>query len=126
MVSKPIALTVSTETGATGPANGRLLVYPQSLRTVVAIIWLVVGFGGAAVLIVVPVVHLFSTWALPLAGILGAVNALKTHARVKHVEGLCPGCNGKLLLEGGRAIFPVRDACEHCGRPLILNRVVDP
>jgi len=116
-----IALTVSTETGASCPARGRLLVYPQGLRTVVALIWLAVGFGGALALIVVPIVHLISTWALPLIGILCAINALKTHARVSHVEGECPGCGGKLLLAGGRAVFPVRDACEHCSRPLLLS-----
>jgi hypothetical protein len=114
-------LTVSTETGATGPGVGRLVSYPQGLRILVASIWLIVGFGGAAALIVVPIVHLFSTWALPLAGILGARNAIKTTKRVSHVTGQCPACKGKLLLAGGRAVFPLRDACEHCSRPLILN-----
>ena len=76
-----------------------------------------------AALIVVPIVHLFSTWALPLAGILGARNAIKTTKRVSHVTGQCPACKGKLLLAGGRAVFPLRDACEHCSRPLILNLV---
>ncbi len=116
-----LKLTVSTETGATGPVVGRLVTYPQGLRILVATIWLLVGFGGAAALIVVPIVHLFSTWGLPLAGILGALNTLKTAKRVSHVTGQCPACKGKLLLAGGRAVFPLRDACEHCSRPLILN-----
>ena len=116
-----LKLTVSTETGATGPGEGRLVSYPQGLRILVASIWLLVGFGGAAALIVVPIVHLFSTWGLPLAGILGAMNAIKTTERVSHVTGQCPACKGKLLLAGGRAVFPLRDACEHCSRPLILN-----
>jgi uncharacterized membrane protein len=121
---KPVSalnLTVSTETGATGPAVGRLILYPRGLRVLVALIWLLIGFGGAAALIVVPVVHLFSTWALPLAGILGAINTVKTAQRVSHVTGNCPACQGKLLLAGGRAKFPMRESCEHCSRPLILN-----
>lgn len=118
-----LKFTVSTETGASGPAEGRLIVYPRGLRVLVAMIWLLVGFGGAAALIVVPVVHLFSTWILPLAGILGAINTVKTAKRVSHVTGACPACQGRLLLAGGRAEFPMRESCEHCSRPLILNRV---
>lgn len=116
-----LSLTISTETGARCPAVGRLVVYPQGLRILVALIWLLLGFGGAASLIVVPVVHLFTTWALPVAALIGAYNTLKTDARVSHVTGQCPACDGKLLLAGGRAVFPFQESCEHCGRPLILT-----
>jgi len=116
-----LPLTISTEAGATNPAVGRLVVYPQGLRILVALIWLLLGFGGAASLVIVPIVHLFTTWALPLAGVLGAYNTLKTHARISHVTGQCPACHGKLLLAGGRAIFPFQESCEHCARPLILT-----
>lgn len=122
MVTENVPFVLHTETGAKGKAQGRLTEYPQGLRIFAALLWLGLGFGGALALIVVPVVHLISTWLLPLVAILAAVNAIRTHARVSHVTGNCPACKGKLLLGGGRAVFPVRDSCEHCGRPLLIHQ----
>jgi len=121
MAIRQVPLQIRTETGAQGSATGRYTVYPTSVRLVAALLWLAGGFGLGFLLFPVPIVHLISTWACPLAGILGAVNAVKTHAKISYVEGRCPACNGKLLMAGGRAVFPVRDSCEHCGRPILIE-----
>ena len=122
MVTENVPYMLHSETGATSEALGRYTEYPASMRFLTALIWLGIGFGGAALLIVVPVVHLISTWLLPLVAVLGAFSALRTPSRVSHVTGRCPVCQGKLLLAGGRAEFPVRDSCEHCGRPLTIHQ----
>lgn len=123
MVNENVPYLLRAETGQTSDAKGRYTVYPFSMRVLAALLWLAIGFGGAAVLVVVPVVHLISTWLFPLVAVLGAFNALRTPRRVSHVTGRCPVCQGKLLLAGGRADFPVRDSCEHCGRPLTIHEV---
>ena len=123
MVSENVPYLLKAETGQTSEVRGRYTVYPFSMRIVAVLLWLAIGFGGAVVLMVVPVVHLISTWLLPLVAVLGAFNALRTPRRVSHVTGRCPVCQGKLLLAGGRADFPVRDSCEHCGRPLTIHEM---
>jgi len=121
MVNENVVFVVKAETGQSAEVQGRFTTYPQGMRIVSALIWLGIGFGGALAFIVVPVLHLLTTWALPLAGLMGAWNSLRTVSRVSHLTGRCPVCQGKLLLAGGRAIFPVRDQCEHCSRPLLIH-----
>ena len=125
MVNENVPFVVKAETGETSVGEGRFTTYPTGIRLLSALIWLGGGFGGALLLIVVPVLHLITTWALPMAGLLGAWTSLRTSARVSHVTGRCPVCKGKLLLAGGRAIFPMRDKCEHCSRPLLILQQED-
>lgn len=79
-----------------------------------------VVLGGLSILI--PGLHLISTWLLPLLGIGVAGWLLSVHARVGLVEGTCPSCGQAMRIEGtghvGSEAVWVR--CNHCQHPLEL------
>ena len=119
----PISLEIRVETGGASPANGVLETYATGPRMAKALVVLMAGIGGGIALVVVPILHLVTTWALPLAGILACVSILRTGSRVHSIAGTCPGCNETLHLAGGRASFPLREDCPACRRPLFIDSV---
>jgi hypothetical protein len=117
----PISLRLRVETGETAAATGVFESYATGPRVAKSLGILLAGIGAGAALVVVPILHLVTTWALPLAGILGCLRIWRTHARVHSISGACPGCQEALQLEGGRAAFPLRVDCPACHRPLFID-----
>ena len=115
-----VDLGIRDEAGARAPGRGQLTTYSDSARFRRAALFLGAGILGGAMFIVVPILHLFTTWALPLAGLLAAVHAVRTRGTVTDIRGACPACETEITLEGGRAEFPLRDACTNCHRPLLI------
>ncbi len=76
------------------------------------------GFLGGTACIIVPVLHLVTTWALPLLGIWLGLRALRIPVKVLDVRGRCPGCGEPLELFGGEPSDP--RTCPGCGRALEL------
>ena len=101
-------------------AHGLWGEYSSTGRICKAFLCLLGGLGLGAILIVVPILHLITTWALPLGGLLWAVHILRTEATIREIDGTCPVCGVALRLEGGRAVFPLRESCPDCRRPLMV------
>ena len=114
-------LTIQTEGGDARPGSGTFTAIDDKARIGKAVAFLVGGFVGAAVCIVVPVLHLITTWALPLVGVVAFVVVLGTKSTLTDISGSCPGCGEDITLKGGKADFPLRDACPGCSRPLLVK-----
>ncbi|MBX2799901.1 MAG: hypothetical protein KTR31_19635 [Myxococcales bacterium] len=76
--------------------------------------------GGLS--IVVPGVHLISTWLLPLLGLGIAAYVHRIHARVGTVRGICPSCGEDMAIEdtGAVADEAVWVRCDRCTHPMEL------
>ncbi len=116
-------ITLETGDGASGPAVAEVIRYGSGARVGKAVLFAVAGFAGGAACIIIPVLHLITTWALPLAGILLCVRTLKTHERLDRISGPCPACSEPLDLVGGTADQP--RSCPKCGTALtvVLTKV---
>ena len=73
--------------------------------------------------IVIPGVHLISTWLFPLLAVGIAVYVSRIHARVGPVSGSCPACAEELSIPapGSIADEAVWVRCAHCQHPLELR-----
>lgn len=116
-----LLLELKTETGSVRQATATIVHFSASQRFGKAALFLVGGVGLGAALIVVPILHLITTWALPLAGTIGCVNTLRTRSRLRDIDGVCPACENTLQHKGGRAVFPMRIDCPDCRRPLSIE-----
>jgi hypothetical protein len=90
-------------------------------RGIVASVWVISGFALAAPCLLVPVVHLFSTWALPLLGIVLGVRAWKHRIVVLQITGTCPACGQTIDLGGGSIDDPDWQVCPTCHAPLMVD-----
>ncbi len=85
-----------------------------AMRKAWAIMVLVVGFAAGAASILIPILHLFSTWILPLAAIVVARKIWRREFSITSLHGECPNCGQRISL-GGRAMHnsPMQE-CPHC------------
>jgi predicted RNA-binding Zn-ribbon protein involved in translation (DUF1610 family) len=74
-----------------------------AIRKTWAFVVLVVGFAAGAVSVLIPILHLFSTWILPLAAILVAREIWRREFSITSLQGDCPNC-GSRITRGGRAM----------------------
>ncbi len=118
---KELALVLQAETGAQTEGTASIEHFSTPLRWVKATIFLFGGIGLGAALIVVPILHLVTTWALPLAGLIACISALRTRARLGDIQASCPGCKASFSHNGGRAVFPMRIDCPDCRRPISIE-----
>ena len=118
MTEEPI--TLKTADGSSGPAVAEIIEYSSSARITKAVLLMVGGVLGGAACIIVPVVHLFTTWGLPLAGVLLGIRALRTRRKLDRVAGKCPGCEAEIELVGGALTDSTRRKCFKCAAPLEL------
>ena len=115
------AFVLRAETGETTPAEGTLVRPSDSSRIGREVAFALAGFLGAAVCVFIPGVHLFTTWGLPLAGLLTARHVLNTRARIDGLGGQCPACKATIQLEGGRFREPMFEPCPSCPRNLQIQ-----
>lgn len=94
--------------------RGRLIHYSAATRGAWAAAFVMGGLVGGLVFIVVPVLHLCTTWALPLLGILAGVRAWAAEVALRQIEGPCPHCGQTTRLEGGSGVGPHVDNCTDC------------
>ncbi len=113
------------EGGATQEASGTWAVYDAKARGTKAVVFGVGGFLAAAPLVLVPVLHLVTTWLLPLLGLVAAVSAWRTDARLTRVKGTCPSCSEPITLDGGRYTDAMHDSCPACSRIVFLAPLQD-
>ncbi len=112
------------DTGAITQATGTLTVYEPGPRTAKAIGLALGGFIAAGICLFVPLLHLITTWLLPILGLWAAWNGWRTQESYTSVEGACPACAAAISLDGGRVADPMWDQCPACKRPvqIIIDR----
>ncbi len=116
--------TLRIDTGATAPAAGTLRVYDPGKQSLKAAGFALGGLALAGVLIFVPLLHLITTWLVPLLGFFLAWTTWRTDRTLTAIEGPCPGCKAPIRLDGGRVEDPMWDQCPACKRPvqIILSK----
>lgn len=94
---------------------------PEGVRVAKAAAILAAGLVAGVASIVVPVLHLVSTWALPLLGAAGAWFVYNQRIVIGRVRGTCPLCDAALDAEGGPLEDPMWIRCQACQGPLRLE-----
>jgi hypothetical protein len=117
MTQSPVTLLAEDGTAR----EGRATVQPISPggRTARTLGYVLGGLLGGAACIIIPVLHLITTWALPLIGILAGLRAWRARADVRDVQGPCPACGEPIELGGGCVSEePLSTSCPSCQAPL--------
>ena len=78
---------------------------------------MVAGFVGGAACIIIPVLHLVTTWGLPLLGIVLGLRAYRTQATIEEGTATCPACDTPFELEPlNVAAEPPTVVCPACSQ----------
>ena len=111
-------IELRAEGGETAPADATIERYPEAARIGKAVGFFAGGFllGGACLF--VPVLHLVTTWALPLAGIVLGMRTLKIDRAFGPVTGTCPLCEKPIELRGGPIKASNWRVCPECGKDI--------
>lgn len=88
--------------------------YSDVARITIGTLFIVGGLLGGAMFIVVPIVHLITTWALPLGGVLLGLRAYKRRVVLYQVQGVCPTCHEPVEFNGGSIDDPSWQMCPKC------------
>jgi len=107
-------LSLRAQDGRTAPAAAVIDEYPSGVRLATAVAFFAGGFMGAAACIIVPILHLVTTWALPLAGILMGLRTLRIEHRLGSITGTCPLCEQRITLRGGPVKASNWRVCPSC------------
>lgn len=79
------------------------------------------GVALGAVSIAIPVVHLISTWLIPLIGFVLAYFVYRTAVVVPEVRCTCPDCGAETVMAGGAWEDPMWVRCTSCTLPLSVE-----
>lgn len=113
-------VTLSTADGAASlPASAEIARHGTTRRALTAAALVVAGLAGGAACIIVPVVHLVSTWGFPLLGIFLAYKTWQTPEKLVQLEGKCPACGEAVELFGGG--LSDERTCPNCKATLRIN-----
>lgn len=95
--------------------------YSDAARIAIGTLWIVGGLVGGTVCLVVPLVHLVSTWALPLLGIFMGMRAFKRRTVAYQIACLCPACAEPIELAGGSLDDASWQRCPKCAANLRIE-----
>src|SRR5262245_39595979 len=115
------SITLQAENGVTKPGRAEVFRYSNANRIIRASLWVIAGLFGGTACIIVPVVHLFTTWGFPLLGIFMAVRTIKREVSIHQVEGTCPICDQPIDIAGGALIDQEWQMCQHCKEKLTFR-----
>ncbi len=104
--------------GEHGPARAAVRRFNGGQRIGKAVPFAAGGVLLGAGSVVIPGVHLISTWALPLLGFGLAWYMYSRVGAVDAVEGDCPACGEAMRAEGGPWEEPMWVRCGRCNVPL--------
>lgn len=114
-------ITLRAEDGTTSRASAEVYRYSPGYRTLKAAAWIGGGIVGGGLCIIIPVLHLITTWALPLLGIVFGLRASRTHLEILQISGPCPACRASISMPGGgTGERPLVAPCPECEAPLTL------
>ncbi len=120
MAQEVVVLTDAAGASAAGAADD-VVRYSDAFRYGLGTMWIVGGFLAAGACIVIPVVHLVSTWALPLLGIMLGMRTFKRRVILHDVKGECPACHQRIELVGGSIGDATWQKCPNCQAPLTIR-----
>ena len=104
------------------PANVALVRYDQRQRVTRAVLILLGCWAGAAVTVLIPILHLITVPVLFLAGPFLAYRRLHEAATVTRVRGTCPACAQEIDHVARESWKPLlRVDCPHCRRRVTLE-----
>lgn len=92
--------------------------YSDFARITIGVMWIVGGLLAALMFIVVPIVHLFSTWAFPLIGFLLGKRAFSRRVVLYQITAECPSCHETIETNGGSIDDPSWQVCPRCSAAL--------
>src|SRR6187399_125714 len=64
--------------------------YSTGGRVTRAILYVFGGLVAGTACIIVPIVHLFSTWGFPLLGVVMAMRTMRRHFVIDRLDAVCP------------------------------------
>ena len=127
MANEAVTVTLESGGGAVTTAPGILQRFTPPQRMMRAAFFLLLGVGGAALLIPVPIIHLVGIPLMLVVGIFAAVKQMTAAARLKPMRLACPACEVKNRIGGGFGYRhpdePIEMNCDSCRRGLILRFV---
>lgn len=112
------SIVIQVAAGEETAGEAEVVRYSTASRITQATLWVIGGQLGGTACIIIPVVHLFSTWGLPLLGILMSVRTMRREVVIHQPSGTCPACNEKIELAGGAANDPEWQVCPHCKKAI--------
>jgi hypothetical protein len=110
----PESIIVRGPDGTESTVTAQVLRFSPASRWGRATAFALGGLIGGTACIIIPIVHLFTTWALPLLGFFMAWRTLKRDVVVLPPDGPCPACRQPLQLTGGVQSDPEWQVCPLC------------
>ncbi len=111
-------ITLRTQDGRIAAAAATIERYSEAARIGKAVGFFVGGFVMGGACIIVPVLHLITTWALPLAGIVLGLRTLKIEQKLTRINGTCPACTQRIELRDGPVKANIWRVCPECDKDL--------
>src|SRR5262249_3672221 len=124
MAKEPVV--IRAENGQTSAGQAEIVRFSNASRITKSTLWVIAGLFGGTVCIIVPVVHLVTTWGFPLLGILMAIRTMKRDVSRHDPEGVCPAWGQPAEFAGGPLIDTEWQACPHCQAKLRFDVVDTP
>ena len=114
---------LGTRDGRRVAAEANITRYNEGQRLARALPVAIGGISLGAVSILVPAVHLISTWLLPLLGIFIASYIYKTTMVVGRVATSCPDCSAEVAIDKAGSVDdePLWLRCPSCKLPLAFD-----
>ena len=110
-------LQLMTRDGRSSTAQGRVRRYSSGARFARAGAIVLTGFMLGGLSIFIPVVHLISTWLLPLLSLAMAWYFAAVRVVIGQVSGPCPQCGESLTVKGGAQASDLWVRCTSCATP---------
>lgn len=111
-------ITLEDRDGNSSPGKAVVHRYSTGQRLGKSVPIAVGGVLLGAASIVIPGVHLISTWAIPLLSFGIAWYFFSRIGAVEAVEGTCPACGASMGSDGGPWEDPMWVRCDQCNKPL--------
>jgi hypothetical protein len=107
-------IVISTDANNATTTTTEVVRYSQTNRVLRATACVVAGLLGGTVCIVIPLVHLITTWGLPALGIYMAYRTMQREVVLQGIEMACPNCKTAIQLSGGGLNDRHWQACPNC------------
>lgn len=122
MSSGTLNLSLTSQTGRSGAGSATFSTVDPGSRAGKAAAFLIGGVALAGVCIMIPIVHLITTWLFPVLGAAMAWKTWTTELTLDTVDAACPECGAALGWRDMGARFPLRESCPSCDTQLQITR----
>lgn len=110
-------LQLTTRDGRSSSAQGLVQRFSAAARFARAGAIVLAGFTLGGLSIFIPVVHIISTWLLPLLSLAMAWYFAGVRVVIGEVSGPCPQCGELLTVKGGPQASDLWVRCTSCATP---------